>query len=100
MDILLPSEEAMRKMAEEYARTLPHADALSHVLSADGAEEKAACAETAPLPRVLLLLYFAFALGYNSGYGNALADADGNMGRIQSRQRRDGDFDHFFPRKG
>ena len=100
MDILLPSEETMREMAREYARTLPRTDALSHVLSADGAEEKAACAETAPLPRVLLLLYFAFALGHNSGYGNALAHSDGNLGGFQSRQRGDGNFHNFFPRKG
>lgn len=98
MDVLLPSEEVMEKMAKEYARAL--ADTGGKVLSLDAADGAAS-------PRRggdracpgFLLLYFAFALGYNSGYGNALADADGNLGRLQSRQGRDGDFDYFFPRK-
>ena len=97
MDFLLPSDEAMDKMAEEYSRALSRrtdaVDALSLVSA-----NPALTGVLSPLPAVLLL-YFAFALGYNCGYGNALADSDGNLGRFQSRQGRDGDFHYFFPRK-
>lgn len=48
---------------------------------------------------VILVLYFAFALGYNFGYGNATSDTNGDMGRVQPRQGRDGNLDYFFPRK-
>ena len=91
MDYRLPDDETMQKMAEEFARVLPRAGALS-LPDAGGP----------PLfpARDFLLLYFAFALGYNFGYGNALTHADGDMGRSESRQRGDGDFDFFFPRKG
>lgn len=93
VDWLLPDEESMCKMAREYARVLKSRTVSAEALSLHG------CG-TPPLARVILLLYFAFALGYNFGYGNALADADGDMGGLQSRQRRDGDVHNFFPRKG
>lgn len=98
MDMLLPSDEVMEKMAREYARTLPDTGICVTPMCTSAATDanEVGCCDACPS---FLLLYFAFALGYNFGYGNALNDADGNMGRLQSRQRRDGDFDYFFPRK-
>lgn len=102
MDYLLPSDETMKKMAAEYSRMLSDVDKKAAALTCSAPVGKdcettlCGCLSGAQL---LFALYFAFALGYNSGYGNAVADSDGNMGRLQSRKRRDGDFDYFFPRK-
>lgn len=98
MDVLLPSDETMEKMAKEYARALSGTDGKVLALNAADGESSLRRRDDGGCP-VFLLLYFAFALGYNFGYGNALADSDGNLGRVQSRQRRDGNLDYFFPRK-
>ena len=95
MDQLLPTEETMRIMAEEYKKALDRSAARADVLCAPSARWSAAAS---PCPE-LLLLYIVFVLGYNFGYGNALADAYGDMGRVQSGQGRDGNFHHFFQSK-
>jgi hypothetical protein len=43
------------------------------------------CRKTCVAP-LLLLLYFAACLGYNSGYGTEVYDADGGLGGVQSGQ--------------
>lgn len=107
MDFLLPSEETMSLMSAEYDKALsgrgdraaalsaPYAPAEVPAPSGEGALPRA-CAS----PCALFVLYFAFVLGYNLGYGNATADANGNVGGVQSRQGRNGDFYNFRPRKG
>ena len=100
MDVLLPSDEVMKKMAEEYARMLddgrPRAQALECAPLPSSRERSGCCSLGFP---AFFALYFAFALGYNFGYGNAVAYADGNMGGVQSRKGEHGDLDCFFPRK-
>ena len=80
MDLLLPSEEAMTKMAAEYAEVLSAAGrgagTLSCVSPCGGGLSPCL---SSPLAE-LLLLYFAFSLGYNFGYGNALAHSDARKG--------------------
>lgn len=100
MDYLLPSEETMAKMAKEYSALLkPHTTSAMSCADANLPDAARDADNPPPCAPLLFALYFAFALGYNFGYGNAISDTDGNMGRVQSRKGRDGDFDYFFPRK-
>lgn len=107
MDFLLPSDETMSLMCAEYDKALSRRGDRAEALSAPPFPPEASPAEEvrAPAPpcapaHTLFVLYFVFLLGYNFGYGNATADSDGNVGRVQSRQGRNGDFHNFRPRKG
>lgn len=95
MDYLLPDNETMAKMVEEYSAVLKKHDAAAAALSVP--QERTTAPAVAP--QLLFALYFAYVLGYNFGYGHAVADSDGDMGRFQSRKRTDGNVDYFFPRK-
>ena len=92
MELLFPSDEAVRQMNDEYGRLLGGGTGAS-VLSREASSPPAGGCP------VLLVLYFGFILGYNCGCGNKAHDDDGNMGRFQSRQGRDGDFHNFRFRK-
>ena len=63
MDCRMPDDETMQRMAEEYDRALRRSGAAAGALSL---KESAAKERALSSPGCgLLLLYFAFALGYN-----------------------------------
>lgn len=87
MDYLLPDDETVAKMAEEWRKILPARDGKIAVLSAD---------ENRPQKSTnILVLYFAFALGYNLGYGTAIFHTDGSLGRVQPQKGPFGSVDYF-----
>lgn len=86
MDYLLPNDETVTKMAEEFRKILPDGDKKIATLS---------FAENRQTSTNILVLYFAFALGYNLGYGTAISHTDGSLGRVQSKKGPFGSVDYF-----
>lgn len=90
MDYLLPSDENMRLMCDEYARlhaTAKTAAAATYIQS--DASTSPPMAESGRTDKSLwvLILYIVFALGYNFGYGTQIFNTHGGVGGFQPDKR-------------
>lgn len=87
MDYLLPDDETIAKMAEEFRKILPDKSGDVATLSAPQNQPQQSTN--------ILVLYFAFALGYNLGYGTAISNTHRSLGRVQPQKRPFGSVDYF-----
>jgi len=95
MDFLLPDNDTMELMRQEFAR-----------VCGNGAARALACGETEPayinngMPlrntALLLFLYFISKLGYNMSYGTQIFDSDRSMGRLRSVRSAFGKLNNLF----
>lgn len=87
MDYLLPDDETIAKMAKEFRKIIPDKNGDVTALSATQNQPQQSTN--------ILVLYFAFALGYNLGYGTAISNTHRSLGRVQSQKRPFGGVDYF-----
>ena len=108
MDFLLPDDETVKKMCEEYASSLK-ASALSYIKEAtddygDQSLDKISHTRTRSAPDILdikvLFLYIVVILGYNARYGTQIYDTDGGVGGLRRMQSAFGSLNHLVSDNG
>ena len=108
MDFLLPDDETVKKMCEEYASSLK-ASALSYIKEAtddygDQSLDKISHTRTRSAPDILdikvLFLYIILLLRYNARYGTQIYDADRGVGRVRSARCAFGSLNNLVSNNG
>ena len=108
MDFLMPDDETVKKMCEEYASSLKNgACALSYICRDDASpmtcrEETHAHAHSATygVDIKVLFLYIALFLRYNARYGTQVYDSDGGLGRVRSAHCAFGSLNNLVSNNG